>query len=150
LAVQCCLSLYLPKAPTICCAGWVDGAAPPAGRVAAERYRTLFRGTGMDLADLREYRVPRRVRHIDWNVTAQLQQPRACSPNREMSAWFCWTLSPSMDFWLGRQRQAPGADRLCGGCWLLTPRRKAASTPCSDCHGVDAVLPRRAANEHVL
>src|SRR5207302_91191 len=34
-------------------------------------YRTLFRGFGLDLADLREYQYGDDVRHIDWNVTAR-------------------------------------------------------------------------------
>ncbi|RYF66716.1 MAG: DUF58 domain-containing protein, partial [Comamonadaceae bacterium] len=38
-------------------------------------YRTLMRGTGLDLADLREYQLHDDVRHIDWNVTARLQSP---------------------------------------------------------------------------
>ena len=38
-------------------------------------YRTLLRGHGIDLADLREYQHHDDVRHIDWNVTARLQQP---------------------------------------------------------------------------
>ena len=38
-------------------------------------YRTLWRGAGLDLADLREYQHHDDVRHIDWNVTARLQQP---------------------------------------------------------------------------
>src|SRR5690348_5582302 len=36
-------------------------------------YRTLFRGQGLDLADLREYQHHDDVRYIDWNVTARLQ-----------------------------------------------------------------------------
>ena len=36
-------------------------------------YRTLMRGAGLDLADLREYQHHDDVRHIDWNVTARLQ-----------------------------------------------------------------------------
>ncbi|MES2787599.1 MAG: DUF58 domain-containing protein, partial [Pseudomonadota bacterium] len=31
-------------------------------------YRTLMRGSGLDLADLREYQHQDDVRHIDWNV----------------------------------------------------------------------------------
>ena len=31
-------------------------------------YRTLFRGTGLDLADLREYQHNDDVRYIDWYV----------------------------------------------------------------------------------
>ena len=63
-------------------------------------YRTLLRGTGMDLADLREYQYHDDVRHIDWNVTARLQQPhvRVFTEDREMSAWFLLDLSASMDF----------------------------------------------------
>ena len=67
-------------------------------------YRTLLRGTGMDLADLREYQYHDDVRHIDWNVTARLQQPhvRVFTEDREMSAWFLLDLSPSMDFGSGQ------------------------------------------------
>ena len=36
-------------------------------------YKTLMRGSGLDLADLREYQLHDDVRHIDWNVTARLQ-----------------------------------------------------------------------------
>ena len=63
-------------------------------------YRTLMRGSGLDLADLREYQHHDDVRHIDWNVTARLQVPhvRVYTEDREMSAWFLLDLSPSVDF----------------------------------------------------
>ena len=52
-------------------------------------YRTLFRGYGMDIADLREYQYGDDVRHIDWNVTARLQTPhvREFHEDREITAW---------------------------------------------------------------
>src|SRR3954469_4228286 len=63
-------------------------------------YRTLWRGTGLDLADLREYQHHDDVRHIDWNVTARLQQPyvRQFTEDRELAAWFLVDLSASVDF----------------------------------------------------
>lgn len=63
-------------------------------------YRTLWRGAGVDLADLREYQHHDDVRHIDWNVTARLQQPyvRQFLEDRDMSAWFLLDLSGSLDF----------------------------------------------------
>ncbi|VCU70452.1 hypothetical protein PIGHUM_02524 [Pigmentiphaga humi] len=63
-------------------------------------YRTLFRGFGLDLADLREYQPRDDVRHIDWNVTARLQTPyvREFQEDREVSAWFVLDLSGSIDF----------------------------------------------------
>src|ERR1043165_9222243 len=63
-------------------------------------YRTLFRGFGLDLADIREYQYHDDVRHIDWNVTARLAQPyvREYNEDREVTAWFLLDLSPSVDF----------------------------------------------------
>jgi len=63
-------------------------------------YRTLFRGFGLDLADIREYQYGDDVRHIDWNVTARLQVPyvREYHEDREITAWFLLDLSRSIDF----------------------------------------------------
>src|SRR5512141_3250895 len=70
-------------------------------------YRTLFRGSGLDLADLREYQYHDDVRHIDWNVTARLATPyvREYNEDREVSAWFLLDLSPSVDFGSGQVRK---------------------------------------------
>ncbi len=63
-------------------------------------YRTLFRGAGLDLADVREYQPHDDVRHIDWNVTARLQSlhVRQYLEDREVVGWFLLDLSPSVDF----------------------------------------------------
>ena len=63
-------------------------------------YRTLFRGGGVDLADLREYQLHDDVRHIDWNVTARMQSPyvRQFLEDRDLTAWFLLDLSGSVDF----------------------------------------------------
>ena len=63
-------------------------------------WRTLWRGGGVDLADLREYQHHDDVRHIDWNVTARLQQPyvRQFLEDRDLTAWFLLDLSGSVDF----------------------------------------------------
>ena len=63
-------------------------------------YRTLFRGFGLELADLREYQLTDDVRTIDWNVTARLQTPyvRQYMEDREVTAWFLLDMSPSVDF----------------------------------------------------
>jgi uncharacterized protein (DUF58 family) len=63
-------------------------------------YRTLFRGFGLDLADLREYQLSDDVRYIDWNVTARMNTPyiRQYLEDREVTAWFLLDLSPSVDF----------------------------------------------------
>jgi uncharacterized protein (DUF58 family) len=68
-------------------------------------YRSLLRGLGVDLADLREYQFHDDVRHIDWNVTARLQVPyvRDYFEDREITAWILLDLSGSMDFGSGER-----------------------------------------------
>ncbi|HYF58548.1 MAG TPA: DUF58 domain-containing protein, partial [Burkholderiaceae bacterium] len=63
-------------------------------------YRTLFRGHGLDLADIREYQYGDDVRHIDWNVTARMDTPyvRVFDEDREITAWLLLDVSPSVDF----------------------------------------------------
>jgi uncharacterized protein (DUF58 family) len=63
-------------------------------------YRTLFRGSGLDLADLREYQPGDDVRAIDWNVTARTDIPhvREYAEDRDLTAWFLLDFSPSVDF----------------------------------------------------
>jgi len=63
-------------------------------------YRSLFRGSGIDLANLREYQEGDDVRYIDWNVSARLPIPhvREYLEDRELTAWFLLDLSPSVDF----------------------------------------------------
>jgi uncharacterized protein (DUF58 family) len=71
-------------------------------------YRTLYRGFGVDLADLREYQYHDDVRHIDWNVTARLQIPhvRQFIEDREVTAWFLVDLTESMQFGSGEKRKS--------------------------------------------
>ena len=70
-------------------------------------YRTLFRGFGLDLADLREYQFHDDPRHIDWNVSARMDTPyvRQYHEDREVTAWFLLDLSGSVDFGSGDVRK---------------------------------------------
>jgi uncharacterized protein (DUF58 family) len=63
-------------------------------------YRTLFRGTGIDVVDLREYQPGDDLRHVDWNVTARTDVPhvREYLEDREVTAWLLLDRSASMDF----------------------------------------------------
>lgn len=67
-------------------------------------YRSLWRGFGVDFADLREYQAEDDIRYIDWNVTARLATPyvRQYIEDREITGWFLLDLSPSVDFGTSR------------------------------------------------
>ena len=115
-------------------------------------YRTLLRGSGMDLADLREYQLHDDVRHMDWNVTARLQQPhvRVFTEDREMSAWFLLDLSPSVDFGSGEQRKRHvSAEFVAVLARMLTRHGNRVGAVLYGA-GVDTVLPARGGRSQVL
>ena len=115
-------------------------------------YRTLFRGFGLDLADLREYEYHDDVRHIDWNVTARLQTPyvRVYNEEREIAAWFLLDLSPSVDFGSAEtMKRAVSADFVTVLARILTRHgNRVGALLYSD--SVDTVIPARSGRRHVL
>ena len=115
-------------------------------------YRTLLRGSGVDLADLREYQLHDDVRHIDWNVTARLQVPhvRVFTEDREMTAWFLLDLSPSIDFGSGEQRKRNvSADFVAVVSRLLTRHGNRVGALMYG-SGVDTIIPAGSGRRHVL
>ena len=115
-------------------------------------YRTLLRGTGMDLADLREYQFHDDVRHIDWNVTARLQQPhvRVFTEDREMTAWFLVDLSASMDFGSQTQRKRDVALQFVSVLARLLIGHGNRVGALLYGNGRDTVLPARSGRQQVL
>ena len=115
-------------------------------------YRTLMRGAGMDLADLREYQHHDDVRHMDWNVTARLQIPhvRVFTEDREMNAWFLLDLSPSMDFGSGSQRKSQVSTEFVAVLSRLLTRHGNRVGAMLYGSGVDTVIPARSGRQHVL
>jgi uncharacterized protein (DUF58 family) len=115
-------------------------------------YRTLFRGFGLDLADLREYQYGDDVRHIDWNVTARLQTPyvREYHEDREVTAWFLLDLSGSVDFGSGPVRKrAVSADFVAVLARILTRHGNKVGALFYG-EDVDTMIPARTGRRHVL
>jgi uncharacterized protein (DUF58 family) len=115
-------------------------------------YRTLLRGAGLDLADLREYQVHDDVRHIDWNVTARTQQPhvRVFTEDREMAAWFLVDLSPSVDFGSGAQRKRNISSEFVAVLARMLTRHGNRVGAMLYGSGVDTIVPTRGGRRHVL
>src|SRR4030088_399233 len=115
-------------------------------------YRTLFRGYGLDLADLREYQYGDDVRHIDWNVTARLQSPyvREYHEDREITAWFVLDLSASVDFGSREVRKCAVSENFVAVLARLLTRhgnRVGALLYGNDVYGV---IPARSGRRQVL
>lgn len=61
-------------------------------------HRTAHRGSGIDFTGLRAYSDGDDARHIDWNVTARLDEPhlRVFTEDRELTVWLVLDRSASM------------------------------------------------------
>ncbi len=64
-------------------------------------YRSVFRGSGIDFEEVREYEQGDDVRSIDWNVTARMGAPfiKKYREDRELSVYLAVDVSPST--WFG-------------------------------------------------
>ncbi|MBI2289643.1 MAG: DUF58 domain-containing protein [Betaproteobacteria bacterium] len=115
-------------------------------------YRTLFRGFGLDLADLREYQYHDDVRYIDWNVTARLDTPfvREYNEEREVNAWFLLDLSPSVDFGSAQvKKRNVAADFVTVLARMLTRHGNRVGAMFYG-ERVDTVIPARSGRRQVL
>jgi len=115
-------------------------------------YRTLFRGFGVDLDDLREYQFHDDVRHIDWNVTARMQTPyvRVYNEERELTAWFLLDLSPSVDFGSQKIKKRAVATELVAVLARAFSRHGNRIGALFYGGSVDTLIPARTGRRHVL
>jgi len=117
-------------------------------------YRSLFRGNGVDLVDVREYQPGDDVRAIDWNVTARMDTPyvREYVEDREITAWFLLDLSPSIDFGTAdteRDKRAVLIDFVATLARLLTRRGNRVGAVFYGGAG-DRAIPARGGRDQVL
>lgn len=115
-------------------------------------YRTLMRGTGLDLADLREYQLHDDVRHIDWNVTARMQSPyvRQFLEDRDLTAWFLLDLSGSVNFGSADVTKLAVSSGFVATLARVITRHGNRVGAMLYGDRVDTVLPPRTSRSHVL
>jgi uncharacterized protein (DUF58 family) len=115
-------------------------------------YRTVFRGHGLDLADIREYVPGDDVRYIDWNVTARTTIPhvREYLEEREVSAHFLLDVSPSMDFGTARAKKVDLLIDLVGALARVLTRHGNRVGAILYGRGVERVIPARTGRIQVL
>ena len=115
-------------------------------------YRSLFRGSGIDLANLREYQEGDDVRYVDWNLTARLQNlhVREYQEDRQLTAWFVLDLSPSVDFGSDAvSKRAVLAEFVAVLSRVLTARGNRCGAMLFS-SGVDRIVPPRSGRRQVL
>ena len=118
-------------------------------------YRTLLRGNGLELADLREYQPHDDVRHIDWFATARMQTPyvRTYQEERDMTAWMIVDLSGSVRFGSAGRSKLDLALELCGVMARMLTRRGnpvGGMLHLGGRQGIDRTVPAGSGRRHVL
>jgi uncharacterized protein (DUF58 family) len=115
-------------------------------------YRSLFRGSGIDFTNLREYEPGDDLRHIEWNVTARMDTPyvREYVEDREVTAWLLLDHSASMGFGpVDRQKDLVLAELATTLALVLTRRGNRVGMVVFD-RDVERVLPARSGRNQVL
>ena len=116
-------------------------------------YRSLFYGSGVDFADLREYQPEDDIRYIDWNVSARMNTPyvRKYVEDREVIAWFLLDLSPSVDFGrLDNQKRMVLIDFVATLARLLTRHGNRVGAMMYGNRNVQHTVPARGGRNQVL
>jgi uncharacterized protein (DUF58 family) len=82
-------------------------------------------GSGTELAMIRAYRPGDDVRHIDWNVTARMNEPhvRVHVGERSLTAWLLLDVSASMTFGTADRRKADVAEGVALAIGHVATRR---------------------------
>jgi len=115
-------------------------------------YRTVWRGDGIDFTDLRAYTAGDDVRHIDWNVTARLDEPfvRQYTQDRELTAWLVVDRSASMRVGrAGTDKESVTTDLAVSLAQLLTRGGNRVGAVLYD-NGSHQVIPPRTGRNQVL
>lgn len=97
---------------------------PLAARLGGDE-RSLVRGFGLELSELREYQPGDDVRHIDWNTTARTDRPfvREAYAERALDVWLVVDVSPSVDWGTVRRLKRDVAVELAAVVGLLLGRQ---------------------------
>jgi uncharacterized protein (DUF58 family) len=114
-------------------------------------YRTVWHGTGIDFTDLRAYTPEDDVRHIDWNVTARLDEPfvRQYTEDRELTAWLVIDRSASMRFGQGAGKESIATELAVSLGRLVTQGGNRIGAILYD-NGNHKIIPPRTGRDQVL
>ncbi len=115
-------------------------------------YHSVFRGSGMEFREVREYVPGDDVRSIDWNVTARTNEPhvKLYTEERELTVLLMADVSRSGRFGSGRRSKIEIAAELCGvlAFCAITNKDKVGLVLFSD--RIEKYLPPAQGKSHVL
>jgi uncharacterized protein (DUF58 family) len=115
-------------------------------------YHSVFKGRGMEFAEVREYQVGDDIRNIDWNVTARTGHPfiKVFDEERELTVMLLVDVSSSGNFGTTSQMKGEVATELCAvlAFSAIKNNDKVGLIIFSD--KIEKFIPPRKGKQHVL
>ena len=115
-------------------------------------YHSVFKGRGMEFAEVREYQIGDDIRNIDWNVTARSSHPyvKVFDEERELTVVLMVDVSSSGNFGTTSQMKGEVAAELCAvlAFSAIKNNDKVGLMIFSD--KIEKFIPPRKGKQHVL
>src|SRR5215213_7109600 len=115
-------------------------------------YRSVFKGQGMEFAEVREYQPGDEVRSIDWNVTARMQRPyvKRYIEERELTVMLAVDVSGSERFGTRRRFKSEVASELAAVVAMSAIRNNDRVGALLFTDRIEHVVPPRKGRRHAL
>src|SRR5216117_2168535 len=115
-------------------------------------YRSVFKGQGMEFAEVREYQPGDEVRSIDWNVTARMGKPfvKRYIEERELTVMLAVDLSGSERFGTRKRFKSELASELAAVLAMSAIRNNDRVGELLFTDRIEHVVPPRKGRRHVL
>jgi uncharacterized protein (DUF58 family) len=115
-------------------------------------YRSVFKGQGMEFAEVREYQTGDEVRTIDWNVTARMRRPyvKRYIEERELTVMLVVDLSGSSRFGTAARFKSELASELAAVLAMSAVRNNDRVGVVLFTDRIEHVLPPRKGRRHAL
>jgi uncharacterized protein (DUF58 family) len=115
-------------------------------------YHSVFKGRGMEFAEVREYQIGDDIRNIDWNVSARMGHPyvKVFDEERELTVMLLVDVSSSGNFGTTHQMKGEIAAELCAvlAFSAIKNNDKVGLMIFSD--RIEKFIPPRKGKQHVL
>ncbi|MBU0683570.1 MAG: DUF58 domain-containing protein [Candidatus Omnitrophota bacterium] len=120
--------------------------------VFAGQYQSVFKGVGMEFAEVREYLPGDEIRSIDWNVTARMGHPyiKKFAEERELTIMILLDVSMSCRFGTRNRLKSDLAAELCSVIAFSAIQNNDKVGMITFTDGIEKFIPPRKGLKHVL
>jgi uncharacterized protein (DUF58 family) len=123
----------------------------PVEGLIAGNYRSVFKGSGIEFSEVREYVPGDDIRSIDWNVTARLNAPfvKEYIEERNLSIYIVFDVSGSGEYGSEKSKKDLGYE-IAASIMFAALRNNDSIGLCLFSDHVEKFIPKRPGRKHVL